>query len=237
MPISAINPATPDANSNAGLGDDQIRALKQDIFDCFPGVDGLVESGAGNGAATASELTDLFDRATTLEGKVSQSLVIGEIKMWYGTYANIPAGWKNCDGTGGTPDMRGRFPRGADNASGAPLSSGLAVGGAYGAGLTNATNLTATVDAHQLTIAELPSGLPGALSVQHDTGGDGIQHGNTTSAAGGEQAGTTRAIISGSGFNGDGHTHGLSGSLNHSHTIAAQTPPWAAVYFIMFVGP
>jgi len=237
MPISAINPATPDANSNAGLGDDQIRALKQAIFDCFPGVDGLVESGVGNGAATALELTQLFDRATTLEGKVSQSLVIGEIKMWYGTYAAVPAGWKVCDGTGTTPDLRGKFPMGADTITGVPKQGGVTSGGGSPTAVTGTTNITATVDAHQLTIAELPSGLPGALSVQHDTGGDGIQHGNTTSAAGGEQAGTTRAIISGSGFNGDGHTHGLSGSLNHSHTIAAQTPPWAAVYFIMFVGP
>ena len=36
-----------------------------------------------------------------------------EIRMWYGALANIPAGWQICDGTGGTPDLRGYFVKGA----------------------------------------------------------------------------------------------------------------------------
>lgn len=33
----------------------------------------------------------------------------GAVIMWSGAIANIPAGWALCDGTGGTPDLRGRF--------------------------------------------------------------------------------------------------------------------------------
>jgi hypothetical protein len=33
--------------------------------------------------------------------------------MWYGTLATIPAGWQICDGTGGTPDLRNHFVKGA----------------------------------------------------------------------------------------------------------------------------
>lgn len=33
----------------------------------------------------------------------------GIIAMWSGTEANIPFGWTLCDGTNGTPDLRGRF--------------------------------------------------------------------------------------------------------------------------------
>lgn len=32
-----------------------------------------------------------------------------DIAMWLGTLATIPLGWKLCDGTNGTPDMRSRF--------------------------------------------------------------------------------------------------------------------------------
>lgn len=33
----------------------------------------------------------------------------GVIVMWSGTASNIPAGWALCNGSSGTPDLRGRF--------------------------------------------------------------------------------------------------------------------------------
>jgi len=33
------------------------------------------------------------------------------IAVWTGTISTIPSGWKLCDGTNGTPDLRTRFPR------------------------------------------------------------------------------------------------------------------------------
>jgi len=43
--------------------------------------------------------------------KASSSVVPqpGDIGMWLGTLATIPLGWKLCDGTNDTPDMRDRF--------------------------------------------------------------------------------------------------------------------------------
>ena len=41
------------------------------------------------------------------------SLPAGIIVMWSGLLANIPSGWLLCDGTGGTPDLRSRFIKGA----------------------------------------------------------------------------------------------------------------------------
>jgi microcystin-dependent protein len=38
----------------------------------------------------------------------------GTIWLWYGTAAAVPVGWAICDGTNGTPDMRGRVPVGVD---------------------------------------------------------------------------------------------------------------------------
>jgi hypothetical protein len=37
----------------------------------------------------------------------------GVIVMWSGSFASIPAGWKLCDGSSGTPDLRNRFIVGA----------------------------------------------------------------------------------------------------------------------------
>ena len=39
----------------------------------------------------------------------------GGIIMWSGQVSDIPQGWVLCDGTKGTPDLRGRFIIGADN--------------------------------------------------------------------------------------------------------------------------
>lgn len=40
------------------------------------------------------------------------SFPAGSIIMWSGALGNIPVGWQLCDGSNGTPDMRGRFPVG-----------------------------------------------------------------------------------------------------------------------------
>lgn len=42
----------------------------------------------------------------------AESLPIGAIIMWSGTLASIPEGWQLCNGTNGTPDLRGRFVMG-----------------------------------------------------------------------------------------------------------------------------
>lgn len=46
----------------------------------------------------------------------SSDILIGSIVMWYGSASAVPTGYLICDGTGGsTPDIRGRFVRGASN--------------------------------------------------------------------------------------------------------------------------
>lgn len=52
-------------------------------------------------------------------GKLSDSFIIkapvGTIVIWSGTADDIPNGWHICDGTEGTPDLRGKFVLGAGN--------------------------------------------------------------------------------------------------------------------------
>lgn len=46
-------------------------------------------------------------------GGVVDSIPSGVIVMWSGTVNNIPDGWALCNGSNGTPDLRGRFVLGA----------------------------------------------------------------------------------------------------------------------------
>ena len=44
---------------------------------------------------------------------VAGAIPAGVIVGWSGTVGSIPPGWQLCDGTKGTPDLRGQFIRGA----------------------------------------------------------------------------------------------------------------------------
>ena len=61
----------------------------------------------------------------------------GAIIMWSGLVSAIPTGWSLCDGTGSTPNLVGKFIKGASTAGGTGGSS--------------------TTDGHTLTEAEMPS--------------------------------------------------------------------------------
>lgn len=61
----------------------------------------------------------------------------GGIIMWSGSVANVPQGWKLCDGTNGTPDLSGKFIIGSKTDS----------GGTYDVGDTGGA-ATDTVPAH-----------------------------------------------------------------------------------------
>lgn len=74
MTISNIDPATPANNTPAGLGDDQIRALKQAIVDQFPGVTGDdFDTPLTVGPRTINTIPDKADQAdlTALDSRVS----------------------------------------------------------------------------------------------------------------------------------------------------------------------
>ena len=48
---------------------------------------------------------------------ISPALPIGSIVMWNST-TPPPTGWAICDGSNGTPDLQGRFPKGATTPTG-----------------------------------------------------------------------------------------------------------------------
>lgn len=61
-------------------------------------------------AITKSQ-TDISNLVTTIAN--FSAIPIGCIVMWGGSVASIPSGWRLCDGTNNTPDLRDRFVIGA----------------------------------------------------------------------------------------------------------------------------
>jgi len=53
--------------------------------------------------------TNGFQYFEALRSVISSFIPPGIITMWSGQVNTIPAGWQLCDGTGGTPDLSGRF--------------------------------------------------------------------------------------------------------------------------------
>ena len=64
------------------------------------------------GASAAGELQVGIGQTTF----AAVGVPIGGIIMWSGSIANIPNGWRLCDGTNGTPNLRDRFIVGAGSA-------------------------------------------------------------------------------------------------------------------------
>jgi hypothetical protein len=65
-------------------------------------------------APTAATGTNTTQIATTAFA-IANGIPSGGIIMWSGSIATIPTGWRICDGTNGTPDLRDRFVMGAGN--------------------------------------------------------------------------------------------------------------------------
>lgn len=153
---------------------------------------------------------------------------VGMIMLWFGSALSVPTGWKICDGTNSTPDLRDRFVVGAGSSYALNATGGAA---SVNTGAAGSHTHTGSVDDHVLTVDEIPShehgvkdssstgpsGTPGyVLGPPSDTG---ILN---TKAAGG----------------GQGHSHTLSGvstASDHTHT-AATLPPYRALYYIMYTG-
>ena len=77
---------------------------------------------------------------------ISPGLPIGSIVMW-NSNSPPPKGWAICDGTNGTPDLQGRFPRGVTNPTG--LNPDFPKTG----GNTNITLSTQNIPAHSHNIS------------------------------------------------------------------------------------
>jgi microcystin-dependent protein len=173
--------------------------------------------GLGN-AATHNYGTDA---TSVMRGDV---IPVGSIIMWSGSHLNIPNNWRLCDGTNGTPNLKGRFVVGYD-ADDANYDAHGKTGGAK---------------ERVLTINNIPAHIH-AVSIETSENG---AHTHTIKAGNGSAGGG-----SDKGDN-DGDSSYINPAGAHTHTVDGNTaqaglvnpealdnrPPYYTLCFIMFVG-
>ncbi len=141
--IDGLNVANPASGDGFGQADDHLRLLKQVLKNTFPNITGPV---------------------TQTQQKLNEHLIpIGMIAMWSGDPANLPTGWRLCDG--GTypksdgsgnitvPDLRSKFIRGCGGSTSNPTAAPAV--GATGGSATH--DHVVTVNGTALTQAQLPN--------------------------------------------------------------------------------
>ena len=203
--LVATNPTGTDTRRQ---GDDHIRLIKKTLLNSFPNIDGAV-------TATPAQLNLTTDPTNFIP--------TGLISMWSGLVANIPAGWTLCDGTAGTPDLRGKFIVAATGDTGGSYNVNTTGGSA------DIPHPTVT-ESHTLTVNQMPNH-------QHQGGSCNAyatKYGTST-------AGPTANRIVGSGLVSSDDsplTSYVGGGQGHSHNITFDgsgdnIPPYYAIAYIM----
>jgi microcystin-dependent protein len=200
------NPAGTDDRSQ---GDDHIRLIKSTLKNTFPNVDGAV-------TVTDEQLNSI--------GQPGNLNFPGMIVMWSGAIANIPAGWKLCNGVGAisngnpVPNLSNRFIIGSITNSGGTYNVGN-TGGSANIVVTGSTN------GHALTVNQLPAHNHDLWSLESSAvpldGGMGLSKASSSQGA---------QLMGGTGNTGGGatHSHGLNVTLTN-----ANIPPYFALAFII----
>lgn len=203
--ISDLVEDNPDGLDDRSQGDDHIRLIKHVLKTTFPNINGAVTS------------TEEQINAAAAPGAICFP---GMIVMWSGTIANIPSGWKLCNGVGTistgspVPNLVNRFVVGSGTDSGGTYN----IGGTGGSANIAVSGNTA---GHALTINQIPSHTHGVrvwgdTSIEVTGFGGSDSHGNNairqTEAAGGGQA----------------HSHAISLTLTN-----ANLPPYFALAYII----
>jgi hypothetical protein len=175
---------------------------------------------------------------------VHNILPAGTIIMWHGSVATIPTGWRLCDGSNGTPNLRNKFIVGADSDNG-----GNATTSVTGANLQTGGNADAIVPSHSHTASFIA---PTATSNVADPGHNHKTTFNSTKKSGQDTSHTLTDPVSGENIDGsttintNNTTTGISvttnlsgGSVSVASTgvsvTGANIPPFYALCYIMKV--
>ncbi len=171
------------------------------------------------------------------------AIPIGCIVMWSGTIATIPSGWRLCDGTNSTPDLRDKFVIGARTDANSRAQTTVTGSNSYTGGTKDAqviahSHTATTTGSTNSDTNSWSASLRSERSELYANGGIATQGADYTMLRGtANDYSTNNTVVN------------LSHSHTHSHTISVTTtinsegvsgtnanlPPYYAVAFIMKV--
>lgn len=200
-----------------------------------------------NSLANASSATNynfLVQESNDIVKQVNAAPIpVGGIIMWSGTIANIPLGWKLCDGSNNTPDLRDKFVVGAtadvggtamSNVAGAVAQTGGSTTHDHGGNTANHTLTTNQIPAHQHNYKDsyyIEYNNPGVGSGGAISGVDYV--GPTAYKGSGDSDADNRYVYYRMGTT---NNTGAGGQHKHGIPNASNLPPYYALAYIMYTG-
>ena len=153
-----------------------------------------ISASAANTGSTASAATagtthepEWYKLVIVSNGTGADSAPTNIIAGWLGTLASIPAGWVLCDGTLGTPDLRGKFIKGVDATS--EIGN---TGGTAGHDHTDPAGHThTTAHTHPVNFTISSGDGVNITGIIQDGAGSAHTHSTGTSGSGGPTSGST----------------------------------------------
>jgi hypothetical protein len=197
------------------------------------GLTSLNAAALATGIVPAARLSGTYDitvtqanNANTVQGFSPAMLVpVGSITAWWGDPTALPANWRVCDGTNGTPDLRDRYLR------------GVGPGTVFGANVGAYTGSTDAQGSHSHGGATgLHTLVEGEIPAHTHTTSLGWGYMNNTGPANmpaGTATGTINTFVTGPTGGNQPHNHTLVGDGNHTHNVTTNPPPSVGVYWIM----
>jgi hypothetical protein len=165
---------------------------------------------------------------SAVNDNAANTVPAGAVLMWSGDPTSVPAGWALCDGSNGTPDLRGRFVAGYDPADGDHDAVGD-VGGSH----THQHGLTGRTD----TVAN-PAFGGGFIAFKETTGGsagcDSTNNSNLVYRITGGSTGTDNGARVPNGSVVYDHNECAEYSGIHGNAVASDgRPPYYTLAYIM----
>jgi hypothetical protein len=203
----------------------------------------------------ATEITTLQNGVATLNTTLANysAIPIGCIVLWSGTISTIPSGWRLCDGTNNTPDLRDRFVIGARADSSGPATTFVTGADTKSGGSKDSVAVdhthTATSTATSSATADTKSD---SWTAQISTSDSGL-YGSGIASNANSYSGSTFSDNSFSSTNTENNVVNFSHTYSHNHAITVTTsvtttltgtgvsgtnknlPPYYALAYIMKV--
>ena len=186
-------------------------------------------------AGTGITLTPSGDNLTIAAAGVPAGVIL----MWHGLIANIPSGWALCNGSNGTPDLRGQFVQGAANAveAGATGGSNTAAPAAHSNHSVTQPSAHAALASHQHSVPlGTGNGNNNNIMIDHNEYGAGSSYTadrRTVNIGYGGNWTTTGTLTQGTAAGTPDSHSGTAVDAHSAHSTSDSRPTFYTILYIM----